>query len=93
MGVELFFKWIKQHLKIKSFWRTTKNAVKYRELCNHRLLPCGNRGKSVENSAYKLRKSTDFRKSILDKIPINQLLIKYDCKNVKDQNDNLLLFN
>jgi len=26
--VELFFKWIKQHLKIKSFWGTTPNAVK-----------------------------------------------------------------
>ena len=26
--VELFFKWIKQHLKIKSFWGTSANAVK-----------------------------------------------------------------
>jgi len=26
--VELFFKWIKQHLRIKSFYGTTKNAVK-----------------------------------------------------------------
>jgi len=26
--VEQFFKWIKQHLKIKSFWGTTENAVK-----------------------------------------------------------------
>ena len=25
--VELFFKWIKQHLRIKSFWGTSKNAV------------------------------------------------------------------
>jgi len=25
--VELFFKWIKQHLKIKSFWGTSMNAV------------------------------------------------------------------
>ena len=25
--VELFFKWIKQHLKIKSFWGTTETAV------------------------------------------------------------------
>ena len=27
-AIELFFKWIKQHLKIKSFWGTTINAVK-----------------------------------------------------------------
>jgi len=26
--IELFFKWIKQHLKIKSFWGRTENAVK-----------------------------------------------------------------
>ena len=26
--IELFFKWIKQHLKIKPFWGTTENAVK-----------------------------------------------------------------
>jgi Domain of unknown function (DUF4372)/Transposase DDE domain len=26
--IELFFKWIKQHLKIKSFWGTSVNAVK-----------------------------------------------------------------
>jgi len=25
---ELFFKWIKQHLQIKAFYRTTENAVK-----------------------------------------------------------------
>lgn len=27
-NIELFFKWIKQHLKIKSFWGTSENAVK-----------------------------------------------------------------
>ena len=26
--VELFFKWFKQHLKIKRFWGTTENAVR-----------------------------------------------------------------
>ena len=26
--IELFFKWLKQHLKIKRFWGTTKNAVR-----------------------------------------------------------------
>ncbi len=31
--VELFFKWIKQHLRIKSFWGTTMNAVKIQIYC------------------------------------------------------------
>lgn len=26
--VELFFKWLKQHLKIKKFWGTLENSVK-----------------------------------------------------------------
>jgi len=26
--IELFFKWIKQHLRIKSFYGTSENAVK-----------------------------------------------------------------
>ena len=26
--IELFFKWLKQHLKIKRFWGTTENAVR-----------------------------------------------------------------
>ena len=31
--VELFFKWMKQHLKIKSFWGNTMNAVKVQVYC------------------------------------------------------------
>ena len=26
--VELFFKWLKQHLKVKKFWGTTENAIR-----------------------------------------------------------------
>ena len=26
--IELFFKWIKQHLKVKSFWGYSENAVR-----------------------------------------------------------------
>lgn len=32
-GVEIFFKWMKQHLKIKSFWGNTMNAVKIQIYC------------------------------------------------------------
>lgn len=31
--VELFFKWMKQHLRIKSFWGTSINAVKVQIYC------------------------------------------------------------
>lgn len=31
--IELFFKWIKQHLKVKSFWGHSENAVKVQVYC------------------------------------------------------------
>src|ERR1022692_154846 len=31
--IELFFKWIKQHLKVKSFWGYSENAVKVQVYC------------------------------------------------------------
>jgi hypothetical protein len=37
--IELFFKWIKQNLKIKSFLGTSKNAVLDPNLGSHVLLP------------------------------------------------------
>ncbi|MDH6356131.1 IS4 transposase, partial [Dysgonomonas sp. PH5-45] len=39
--VELFFKWLKQHLKIKKFWGTTENAVRiqiYAAICAYCLV-------------------------------------------------------
>jgi hypothetical protein len=50
--IKLFFKWIKQHLKIKQFWGTTEYAVKMQVNC----------GKIAQNGANNLRNSTDFRK-------------------------------
>lgn len=32
-SVELFFKWIKQHLRIKKFWGTSENAVRIQIYC------------------------------------------------------------
>ena len=40
-SVELFFKWMKQHLRIKEFYGTTENAVKIQVYADyHNLLPC-----------------------------------------------------
>ena len=35
--VELFFKWFKQHLKIKKFWNDTENAVRIQIYCKRLL--------------------------------------------------------
>lgn len=56
--VELFFKWIKQHLRIKSFWGTTINAVKMQLYCAIitycMVTPVDNKLK-VDRSIYELK--------------------------------------
>jgi len=66
--IELFFKWIKQHLKIKSFWGHSENAVKTQvciavsvyALVDRRLRICFSRycKKEIYASVFTLRNST-----------------------------------
>ncbi|MDT0646755.1 IS4 family transposase [Zunongwangia sp. F260] len=89
--VELFFKWIKQHLKIKSFWGTSENAVRiqiYCAICAYCLV-------SIVADKLKLKRSTFeilqiLGISLLDKTPVNELFINIDNSNVKELNYNQL---
>ncbi len=72
--VELFFKWVKQHLKIKSFWGTSENAVKIQIYC--------------AISAYEILQVLGI--SLLDKTPINELFMNIDYSNVKELDYNQL---
>jgi len=85
--VELFFKWMKQHLKIKSFWGTTLNAVKIQIYCAI-IAYClvaiiGNKLK-VNRSIYEILQILSI--SLLDKTPINEMLTKCDYKDLKELN-------
>ena len=85
--VELFFKWIKQHLKIKSFWGTTPNAVKI-QIYSAIIVYCmvtiiGNKLK-VERSTYEILQILSI--SLLDKTPLKELLTNQDYKDVKELN-------
>lgn len=90
--VELFFKWMKQHLKIKSFWGTTINAVKIQIYCAI-IAYClvaiiGNRLK-VDRSIYEILQILSI--SLLDKTPVREVLTKYDYKNVKELKNKQLI--
>ena len=90
--VELFFKWMKQHLKIKSFWGTTLNAVKIQMYCAI-IAYClvaiiGNRLK-VDRSIYEILQILSI--SLLDKTPVKEVLTKYDYKNVKELKNKQLI--
>ena len=57
--VELFFRWIKQHLRIKSFYGTSENAVKTQILDRHLGLPIG-RHHEKASPLHSISASTNF---------------------------------
>ena len=55
--VELFFKWIKQHLRIKAFFGTSENAVKaqiWSAVCVHVLVAIVKKRLAVKASLYEM---------------------------------------
>jgi hypothetical protein len=93
--IELFFKWIKQHLRIKSFYGTSFNAVKTQiwiAVSTFVLLAIIKKRLKIEQSLYTFLKVISI--SIFEKIPILQLFDDYNYKNnnVYDPNQ-LFLFN
>ncbi|SCD20738.1 transposase [Proteiniphilum saccharofermentans] len=55
--VELFFKWLKQHLKIKKFWGTTENAVRiqiYAAMCTYCLVAIVQHDMQLDRSTYEV---------------------------------------
>ena len=89
--VELFFRWIKQHLKIKSFWGTSLNAVKiqiYIAIITYTLVSIIKSKLRIEKSTYEILQILSF--SLIDKTPINELLTNQDYQNVKELYSNQL---
>ena len=73
--IELFFKWIKQHLKIKSFWGTSANAVKtqvYIAIITYTLVAIIKSKLKIDRSNYEILQILGV--SLMDKSPLNELL-------------------
>jgi len=89
--VELFFKWIKQHLKVKSFWGTSINAVKiqvYSAIIAYCLVALVRNKLKVDRSTYEILQILSI--SLLDKTPLNELLTNQNYKDVKELYSNQL---
>ena len=89
--VELFFKWIKQHLKIKSFWGTSENAVRIQIFCAiiaYCLVAIIGYDLKIERSTYEILQVLGI--SLLDKTPVKELFTNIDYKDVKELNFNKL---
>jgi len=90
--VEIFFKWMKQHLKIKSFLGTTLNAVKVQMYCAiiaYCLVAIVGYKLKVDCPIYKILQILSI--SLLDKTPVREILIKCDYKNVKELKNKQLI--
>lgn len=92
--IELFFKWIKQHLKIKKFWGQSENAVKTQiwiSVCTYLIVAIIKRRLNSNMSLYEILQILSV--SAFDKTPVNQLLTKDDLQfNDNDIHNQLTLF-
>jgi len=77
--VELFFKWIKQHLQIKTFFGTTENAVKTQiwiAVCTYVLIAIAKKRLRLPNSLHEILQILSL--TMFETMPINQLLTTHD---------------
>lgn len=80
--VELFFKWLKQHLKIKKFWGTSENAVKiqvYSAIIAYCLVAIMQHDMKLNRSTYEVLQILGI--SLTDKTPLRNLFSKTLSRN------------
>ena len=84
--VELFFKWLKQHLKIKKFWGTTENAVRvqiYSAICTYCLVAIVQHDMQLDRSTYEVLQILSI--SLTDKTLLRDLFDKTKFQNDKER--------
>ena len=87
--VELFFKWIKQHLRIKKFYGTSENAVKSQiwiAVSVYVLVAIVKKRLNLDASLYTLLQI--FSLTLFEKMPIQQAFAGNDTFQNQDQNTN-----
>ena len=90
--IELFFNWMKQHLRIKSSWRTTLNVVKTPIYCTiiayYLVATVGNKLK-VDRLIYEILQILNI--SLLKKAPVREILTISHYRYVKELNNKHLI--
>lgn len=93
--IELFFKWIKQHLRIKAFYGTSENAVKTQiwiAITIYVLVAIIKKQLKLEPSLYSMLQILSV--SLFEKTPLFQLLSQTDPDPMEtDSSNQLKLFN
>ena len=89
--IELFFKWLKQHLKIKRFWGTTENAVRIQisvAIITYCLVAIVQHDMQLDRSTYEVLQILSI--SLTDKTHLRDLFDKTNFNDVKEQLDPLI---
>jgi IS4 transposase len=93
--VELFFKWIKQHLRIKKFYGTTENAVKTQiwiAITVYVLVAIVKKRLNTEASLYTILQILSL--TLFEKTPLDQLVKNMEPQTDTQQDNNQMnLFN
>ena len=76
--IELFFNWIYQHWRIKTFWGTSSNAVKTQiwiAVCTYLLVAYAKKQLKSDSSLYEITQIISV--STFDKAPLNEALTNF----------------
>lgn len=86
--VELFFKWIKQHLSIKAFWGRSANAVKTQiciAICAYLLVAIMKKRLGIKRNSYEILQILSV--SLFDKTPLFALISEFQLQNFSNAKD------
>ena len=90
--VELFFKWIKQHLRIKAFFGTSENAVRSQiwiAVSAYVLVAIVKKRLHLSASLYEILQILSL--TMFEKIPLDQLLAQTMSDEIQQVSDNQLI--
>ena len=90
--VELFFRWIKQHLRIKAFYGTSKNAVTTQvwiAISVYVLVAIARKRLNLKRSLHSILQILSV--SLFEKIPILQALSAPECDEINHESSNQLI--
>ncbi len=90
-GIEIFFKWIKQHLKILTFWGHSENAVRTQvwiAISTYVLVIIAKKQLKLPHTLYEILQMISL--SAFDKTTLKQLFLNENIQDVKEQYCNQL---
>jgi hypothetical protein len=92
--IELFFRWIKQHLRLRGFYSNNRNGVAvqiWTALCAHLLVAIAHREQALPGKLHRTLQIISV--SPLEKVPLHQLVMENDTRNELLDSSNQLILN